>query len=922
MDAHEIELGDLRLLAGSDSPDLAGAVIAFIEQSDPEPEKVPEGAFTVSQLSSTLRSSALEWKPRNQRRKEAHAAWTRFLSQPDLPPPPRFALAALLVEMYHKGSDAGRAALVHIAREATLRFGMWAGLKRIYKLSEERLDAEMFGVLAWRFDKEASSSRSCEVTQATLVYLRRRAWRFLRHLGAQVPELYPQFAVQVLRHYEDGVRPGQAFILSHVLCGDSRKNFTPYRFTGKLPDDLLKHRAFPDAWKRSADPLLFLLETCQADPPARFAIQGLRKDFPEKLRGATPAWLARLSLRPLSGVHEFLVETLQASPDLHQGKLRDLGLHDTVLSLLTSPSAKARAYAIEYARAHAQDLEPGRLADLLLADYKDTKTFAAAALSGRDPRALGVVFLGRLLDYDETAKWADKSLNESFERGELSEGFLIDMLYGGDERHDWADKYLKKKYRPGELGAAFWRKVLDDPRLTENRWEHEHAMELATEALSKYPLAEVGAAWLLSAVVREDIGETVSEWLRKAESLPGLDVERIKGLVFNSRYRALALQLLQNTKLVRPRDLTLPWLLALARRADPTLHEFAHRYLLQHMKAEDFSEAGDKEGGIARLFALATGKNDKEPEPVRVFAQTYLRCHHPGIGAEQPEAKALHLSPQLPRAAYTAERIWPALFDTRADVRRFALSITRADLRRWGYHTRVYDLAESDAKEVRNLAYDATLKAGEPGADLAVTLKPDELDPGRIFAFTESRKRSTREVGMELIRRHYGRLGGAERLAWLMESPDREVRLFSVRILWEKHRPTHLPPGWRPTAHKGKVLDLTPASDGPAGRFADVEALRAFLRRVLFGLPPGRSMEPRDDGGPRRHIPASEAKRNVIEMVRDLGEKDAAFAHLVAPVLSEFTGSLARGEWQACLAALSRLRHAHPGLAVGTGEQG
>src|SRR5581483_6276824 len=149
--------------------------------------------------------------------------------------------------------------------------------------------------------------------------------------------------------------------------------------------------------------------------------------------------------------------------------------------------------------------------------------------------------------------------------------------------------------------------------------------------------------------------------------------------------------------------------LALARRADPALHEFAHHYLLQHLTPADFSDGGDREAGVARLFALATG--DKEPEPVRLFAQTYLRCHHPEIGPDQPEAKSLQLKPQLARKAYTAERIWPALFDPRPDVRRFAVAITRAELRAWGYQTRVYELAESEAKEVRNIAYEALLKA-------------------------------------------------------------------------------------------------------------------------------------------------------------------------------------------------------------------
>jgi hypothetical protein len=95
-----------------------------------------------------------------------------------------------------------------------------------------------------------------------------------------------------------------------------------------------------------------------------------------------------------------------------------------------------------------------------------------------------------------------------------------------------------------------------------------------------------------------------------------------------------------------------------------------------------------------------------------------------------------------------------------------------------------------------------------------------------------------------------------------------------------------------------------------------VEALRTFLRRMLFGLPPGRSKEARE-GVVARRLPASEAKRRVIELVRDLGLEDESFARVVAPVLAEFTGSLAKGEWQSCLASLVRLRAAHPGVELG-----
>ena len=158
---------------------------------------------------------------------------------------------------------------------------------------------------------------------------------------------------------------------------------------------------------------------------------------------------------------------------------------------------------------------------------------------------------------------------------------------------------------------------------------------------------------------------------------------------------------------------------------------------------------------------------------------------------------------------------------------------------------------------------------------------------------------------MELFRRHYARLGGAERLGWLMQSADREVQKFAVRLLWEKHRPRALPAGYKPPKPSGIPFEQ-------AGDFKDTEALRTLLRRTLLALPPGRAKEAADGGAPRRRLPASEVKRNVVDIVRDLGLADAAFAELVAPILMEMVGSAAKGEHEGCLAALAHLRRAHP----------
>ena len=907
MAANEIELADIRRLARTDSPDLAEVVIAFLRQPDPRPEKAPApGALTLQQFLSNVTAGTLRWVKPKERREKVTAQWKAFLAQTEPPPPPRFELAALLVDVYERNTDAGRAALLDIIKGADLKFGLWGGLKRIYKLAETRLDAEVFGALAWRVDSAYAAHRHGEVSIGTMLYLRRRAWRFLRELGAAVPALYPQFAVQVLKHFTRDTNFQATWVAMHVWSHGTKK-YDTRKFSVSVPNNMLTHRAYDDAWKRSADPLMELLESCNADPPATFAIQGLRRDFPERLRSVTPAWLDRLARRPLESAHEFLIETLQGSAEFHQGKLRAIGLHEAVLALLNSPSARARAYAIEYARAHAQDLPVDRLIALLETPYNDTRSYASSTLQSMAPRTLGVNVLGRLLLFPPTAAWATRHLAESFDRAELPEGFLTDMLYGQPQQRNWMTQHLGRVYKQGELDPGFWMRALDDARHKDNN----QAAQVAVQALAKYPVSTLPVGWLLDALTKP-YGQMIGYWLQNADALPGLDVERVKGLVFNAAYRHVALAVLGNTRLVKPRELGLPWLLALARRADPSLNQFAHRYLLEHMKPADFAAespeaTGAEEAGVKRLFALATG--EKEPESVRAFAQTYLRCHHPTIGPEQPESKSFRLKPQVARSAYTVERVWASLWEPRSDVRRFAVTIARAELREWGYHTRVYELAESENKEVRNVAYDALLKAGESGADSACTLRPAELDAAKVFALTESRKKSTREVGMEVIRRHYARLGGAERLAWLMESPDREVRIFSVRLLWERHRPRHLPPGWKPSGRQSAELPETE-------RFENVEALRDFLRRTLFGIPPGR-MERRDDAAAHRHLPASEAKRNVIAVLRDMGLEDAAFARLVAPVLGEFTGSLAIGEWQACLAALVRLRSAHPGIELG-----
>ena len=875
----DITLDDLKTLARGQAPDLAQAIIQFAAQPQPAPETVPEGAIVADQFEAMLREAQRE--PREaQRRMKVALLWRRYLTQAEPPPSGKYLLADLITELFHAGGEPTRAALLELIRKAPLDRGLWGGLKRIYKFAEERQDALFYGALLARL--EASESTSA-VTRGTIVYLQRRGWRYLKNLARAVPELYPVFASATLAEL-----PADATLWRGVACN---------RIISARED------LFENAWKLSPDPLMVLLESAQQNDVAKFAIEKLKKHFPNLLRQTNPAWLARLAQRPIAAVHELLVDILTNTPELHPAKLEALGLKPTVLLLLLSPSAAARKYAIEYARAHASDLPASDVVDYALRGQADTRAWALSVLEARSAKSVGLPLFSKLLGEQGTSAWAAARLEAHFDRADLTDAFFIELVYGANPQREWARKYLAERVKVSEQLAAFIKALFADPRRQDTA-QVNTLVRFTRQLLPLVAPEHLGASWLLPLLMEQPFRPMADEVLRRAKSLPGLDVEAVKGLVFDRTVRELALHLLSTHATFK--SIGLPWLLALARRTDPTLSGFATRMLLGQVDPRDFGD-GDVERGAKRLLELATGA--KEPDPVRVFAQTYLRCHHPTVGPQQPEAIAHAITPKLTLAQYTPEPFWKALFDTRADVRRFAVTITKADLRRWGFHLRVYELADSEHKEVRNVCLNALENAGAPTADAACTLTVEELDPAQVFRLTESRIRQSREVAMELIARHYQRLGGPERLAWLMESADRSVRTMAVRMLWERHRPSTLPEGWKP---RGPAK--APES---AGRFSNVAVLQDFLRTLMFGLPPGRAAEAREGDLPRRNAGAQAAKRRAIEAARALAVEDEGFARAVSPLFLEFSGSIARGEWQACLAALATVKVAHPHLDVG-----
>ncbi|AFY56576.1 hypothetical protein Riv7116_4142 [Rivularia sp. PCC 7116] len=231
----------------------------------------------------------------------------------------------ILEIIYEIDNEIVRPGLIDVISKAPFKPNYFQRIRHIFKVAEYRLDEEVFGILAYRFEKEKenfchdlyrslilddgdylqSSRWSNDIIEElkkpnsriaysnkTREYFRRRVWKTLEKLGKESNPDYIKLAVSVLLQYSerDGINnyyPNAfAYYLTfnHILYENSPRYTLWYGkswgwkrgYKPNNPEPTVREEAFPQLWEQQPEALLKLLVESECNPVHHFAVKALR----------------------------------------------------------------------------------------------------------------------------------------------------------------------------------------------------------------------------------------------------------------------------------------------------------------------------------------------------------------------------------------------------------------------------------------------------------------------------------------------------------------------------------------------------------------------------------------------------------------------------------------------------------------------
>ena len=191
--ATTLKITDLQKAWANRDPRFTKLLVDCSVQDDPVLEPPPrDGAPTFNNWIRFQRSGELRRKPKP----EQAAARVELLkaveaADAEVPLPERRKIYTVILELWNANDALARDILLQVIAEVPLVYGPWRALKRIFKEAEAKNDTEVYGALAARFDSACSSNSCGEISDVTLAYLSRRAWRYLRRVAVQLRQPTP-----------------------------------------------------------------------------------------------------------------------------------------------------------------------------------------------------------------------------------------------------------------------------------------------------------------------------------------------------------------------------------------------------------------------------------------------------------------------------------------------------------------------------------------------------------------------------------------------------------------------------------------------------------------------------------------------------------------------------------------------------------
>ncbi|MGO2277476.1 MULTISPECIES: BRCT domain-containing protein [unclassified Psychrobacter] len=550
-------------------PSLVDKLCTLATQADAIPETpIPERELTFDRFLDKILSHQFREKNPEVQFAERVAMIAKLEADEGIYPlPDRYKIHLILTALWEDGSAYSRAILKQAISELPVNYGVWKGLKRIYKQAEFSQDYEIFGQIAAKIDLQRfDQTPSANVSFATKTYMSLRAWRYLRQLGQQMPIGYIDAAVCVLASYDGTMTAGSpeqtsSWVLNHI-CFHNSLDYGVNRFSNRSPRKLFdaKGRAFSEAWQRDPEPLIQLLAIAKNEAVRQFATDSLKHDFKTQLRDVSSDTLQYLSAGKAHSKarDEMIVWLLENSPNFEKSKFQTLGLHQVVLQLLHSDYPAAYQYAIGYAKSYAQDLSLTELMLLAMSDYEPVRTFAINNILSRNPIAdIGVNGWGQLLDTEHHHQTASKQLSKHFTRRDLTPEWFFERLTSS-RRYSvkFAIKKLPELYSAKELGAEYFIRVAQQLDISAaydfSAHDDSYCMHFALEQLRRLDLSQINASVWQVLLLHPLSQSTVIDWIDEdVLSAAALDMSYWHALAYEPDWQVSEyIELLKSTSII------------------------------------------------------------------------------------------------------------------------------------------------------------------------------------------------------------------------------------------------------------------------------------------------------------------------------------------------------------------------------------